>query len=255
MSALAGSFVLAGALALTGGNAIFAQTGGTPTPAVNAGGPSAVPTARFFGSVSSATGAALQGATVTATVGGVTCGTGTVNAGQYTLDIQAITGCTTPGASVSFSVGGQPATQTGQLPQLQGTAVSLNLTVSAATPTPAPAAPSTPPPPPTARPSTPPPPPTTRPTTAPTAVVPSRPPQTGLGGTSQQKPAAPAAQKPAAPAAQGPAAPAAQGAVVLLPNTGAGGNGPNGSLIGLLALVSAVGSAGAGALVLARRRA
>src|SRR5579885_1502920 len=135
-TALAGSVALAGALALSGGGPIFAQTS-TPTPASNAGGPSAVPSARFFGTISSSSGASLQGATVTATIGGVTCGTGTVSSGQYTVDIQAISGCTTPGASVSFSVNGQPASQTGQLPQVQGTAVPLNLTIVAATPTPA----------------------------------------------------------------------------------------------------------------------
>ncbi len=252
ITGLAGSVALAGALALSGGGAIFAQTG-TPTPASNAGGPSAVPSARFFGTVTSSTGS-VQGATVTASIGGVTCGTGTVSGGQYTVDIQAISGCTTPGASVSFSVNGQPASQTGQLPQVQGTAVPLNLTIVAATPTPAPTTAPTPPPPPTTRPSTPPPPPTTRPTTAPTvaptAVVPSRPPQTGLGCTSQQKPVAPSAQKPAAPAA-----PVSQGAVVVLPNTGTGGSATGGSLAGLLAILAALGMSGVGALVLARRRA
>jgi len=245
-TALAGAVALAGGLVATSGG-VFAQTGGTPTPASNVGGPAAVPSARFFGSVTSATGPVAPGATVAALVGGVTCGTGTVSSGQYTVDVQAISGCTTPGATVNFTVAGQPATQTGTLPPVQGTAVSLNLTVAVATPTPAPTTAPTPPPPPTVRPTPPPPPtvrPTTAPTVAPTAVVPSRPPQTGLGGTSQQKPVAPVAQKP------GTVAP-----VVVLPNTGTGSSTTAASLVGLLAVAGALGLSASGLTLLARRRA
>src|SRR4051794_16206356 len=145
-----------GAAALLGGMALSAaggdaQTPATPTPASNVGGPSGVPSARFYGSVTSSGAPVPTGATVTATIGGVACGFGTVSGSTYVVDVQAIAGCTAPGATVSFSVGGMPASQTGTLPNIPGNAVNLNLTVSA--PTPVPTAP--PPPPPPARTATP----------------------------------------------------------------------------------------------------
>jgi uncharacterized protein HemX len=85
-------------------------------------------------------------------------------------------------------------------------------------------------------------------------VVPNRPPQTGLGGTSQQKPVA--QQKPAAapqqPVAQQSAAPAT--VAVVLPNTGAGRTAAGTTLSGLLALAAALGMGAIGALTVARRR-
>jgi hypothetical protein len=67
------------------------------------------PPNRFFGNV---TGAAA-GASVTATIGGVTCGQTTVKSDStYVLDVVSsgqTAGCGTEGASVSFTVNGAPA--------------------------------------------------------------------------------------------------------------------------------------------------
>ena len=69
-----------------------------------------MPPNRFFGKV---TGAAPAGTSVTATIGGVTCGQTTVKADStYVLDVVSsgqTAGCGTEGASVSFTVGGSPA--------------------------------------------------------------------------------------------------------------------------------------------------
>ncbi|HEY7295736.1 MAG TPA: hypothetical protein VH916_11890, partial [Dehalococcoidia bacterium] len=153
------------ALALLGGAAaarpaVHAQSG-TPTPASNVGGPSAVPAARFFGSVKVGGASPPEGTTVVASIAGIACGFGTASSGQYFVDVQSISGCTTPGASVNFVVGGQAASTTGTLPSVPG-AVQLNLAVNQATPTPAPSATPT-----AAAPTPPPPPPPARPTTAP----------------------------------------------------------------------------------------
>ena len=250
LGALVGAAALLGGLALAGAGAgVHAQTGATatataaaatptgPTPASNVGGPSAVPSARFFGTVTLNGAAAAQGTTVTASIGGVACGFGTVSGSTYAVDVQAINGCTTPGATVNFTVGGARASQTGTLPPIEGTAVALNLTAVAATPAPAPPPP---PPPPTAvRTAAPPPPPPPRPTPARTAV------------------ATPAAQRPAAPAAQAakPAAPGAQAArpaaAPALPRTGTGGlldqhqNGATGlALLGIILGAMALSATG-----------
>ncbi|HEY8837005.1 MAG TPA: hypothetical protein VIO16_04855, partial [Dehalococcoidia bacterium] len=156
---------IVGAFALGRGGSVNAQTG-TATPATSGGGPGNVPSARFFGTVTGVGGAAISpGTPVVALIGAIACGTGAATNGNYSVDVQSIAGCTAPGATVNFTVGGAPATQTGTLPPIQGTAVQANLTVAAATPTPAPPPP--PPPPPTARATTaptPPPPPTVAPT-------------------------------------------------------------------------------------------
>jgi hypothetical protein len=222
-------------------------TASGPTPASNVGGPSAVPSARFYGTVTGA-GGALPGTVVTASIGGVLCGSGTVSGNQYTVDVQAIQGCTTPGASVSFTVGGQPATPSGTLPAIPGTAVQNNLTVAAATPTPAPTVATTPPPPPTTRPSTPPPPPTTAPRTATPTPRPPTPAATAAQG---QRPVGPAAQKPVAPGAQKPVSPG----VVVLPNTGSGTtSGPAGtSVLALLSILAGAGLLGASSLLALRK--
>ncbi|MHB8577404.1 MAG: hypothetical protein ACYDCQ_18995 [Dehalococcoidia bacterium] len=258
---------LAAAVAMTGGLAlvqsgVHAQTG-TTTPASNVGGPQNVPYARFFGSVTLNGSAAPAGATVVGSVGGVVCGTGTSDGSQYKVDLQAIVGCTTPGASVSFTVNGNPAVSSpaAVLPQIQGTAVLANLTATTATPspTPSPSPTATPPPPP----PPPPPPvitasPTKTPTPAPTAVVPVRPPSTGLGGTQQQKPTGPVAQKAAAPVAQkAGAAAAAPAARPALPNTGTGGltgDSAGSAPLPLLLLAAALGLTLAGARALVSRR-
>jgi hypothetical protein len=251
LGALVGAAALLGGLALAGAGAgVHAQTGATatataaaatptgPTPASNVGGPSAVPSARFFGTVTLNGAAAAQGTTVTASIGGVACGFGTVSGSTYAVDVQAINGCTTPGATVNFTVGGVRASQTGTLPPIEGTAVQLNLTAVAATPTPPPAPPPPPPPSPV-RTVAPPPPPPPPPTATRTAV------------------ATPAAQRPAAPAAQAakPAAPGAQAArpaaAPALPRTGTGGlldqhqNGATGlALLGIILGAMALSATG-----------
>jgi hypothetical protein len=248
LGALVGAAALLGGLALAGaGAAVHAQTGTAtptaaaptptgPTPASNVGGPSAVPSARFFGTVTLNGSAAAAGTTVTASIGGVACGFGTVSGSTYAVDVQAISGCTTPGATVNFTVGGARASQTGTLPPIEGTAVQLNLTAAAATPAPSPPPPPPPPPPTAVRTVAPPPPP---PTPARTAV------------------ATPAAQRPAAPAAQAakPAAPGAQAArpaaAPALPRTGTGGlldqhqNGATGlALLGIILGAMALSATG-----------
>lgn len=247
-----GALALAGGLALSAGSGVQAQTG-TATPASNVGGPAAVPLARFFGRVTAAGVAVPQGATIAALIGAASCGSATTTqAGQYTIDVQATAGCT-PGSSITFTVNGTPANEKGTAPAVSA-AVQLDLTVSQATPTPSPApatatptrAPTPPPPPvaPTARATTAP---TAQPTPVRTAVVPTAGPRTGLGGASQQKPAAPVAQKP--------------GAVTLapisvqLPNTGAGGSQSDNPLAGLLALGGGLVLLAVSGLIAARRRA
>src|SRR5712692_8056816 len=141
VGALLGAAALLGGLALSAGVAgVGAQTGSPtasptpsgPTPASNVGGPSGVPSARFFGSATVSGSAASSGTTVTASIGGVACGFGTVSAGQYFVDVQAISGCITPGSAVSFMVGGQAATASpaASLPAIPGTAVLANLTTA-----------------------------------------------------------------------------------------------------------------------------
>ena len=241
LAALTGVLAIVGAFALGRGGSVNAQTG-TATPATSGGGPGNVPSARFFGTVTGVGGAAISpGTPVVALIGAIACGTGAATNGNYSVDVQSIAGCTAPGATVNFTVGGAPATQTGTLPPIQGTAVQVNLTLAAATPTPAPP----PPPPPTARATTAPTPPPP-PTVAPTAVVPARPPSTGLGGAEQQKPAGPAAAQAARPAA----APA-------LPNTGSGSMAAGrstGTLAGLIALGAALILVSAGSLAVSRKR-
>jgi hypothetical protein len=239
------------ALALLGGvigaiPAVQAQSG-TPTPASNVGGPSAVPAARFFGSVKIGGNNAPDGTTVVASISGVACGYGTVSGGQYFVDVQAISGCTTPGANVSFAVGGQTASTTGTLPSVPG-AVQLNLAVSQATPTPAASAS------PTAAAPTPPPPPS-RPTTAPTPPAPP----TARTATATPRPATPS---PTAGAARGqavtgqkPVAAKPAAAKPALPKTGTGGAGD--SQRGLAAGIAgalALALAGFGAIRLRRTR-
>jgi len=143
--------------------------------------------------------------TITAAIGSHVCSTtqpsstpgGVFNDSSYATDIQAIPGCTTPGATVVFTAGGFTAKQTGTIPDLPGTPVHLDLTFQAAA-TPAATAPP-PPPPPSATPASAPPPPTPRPATATPAAKP----------VVQQAPAAAAAYAPVAGA--------------RLPNTGTGG--------------------------------
>lgn len=239
------------ALALLGGvlgvaPPALAQSG-TPTPTTSVGGPSAVPAARFFGSVKVGSNNAPDGTTVVASISGVACGYGTVNGGQYFVDVQSIAGCSTPGANVNFAVGGQTSSTTGTLPGVPG-AVQLNLAVSQATATPAPtasaaAAAPTPPPPPS-RPTTapqPPAPPTAR-TATPRAATPT--PRATAAGAGRQ---GVTAQKPVA------AKPAVARPVLPKTGTGDSAGSPRG-LAAALAGVVALALAGFGAIRLRRTR-
>ncbi len=205
---------------------------------LGAGSASAQPTppTRFFGTVTLNGQPAPNGATVQARVGTNNCGTGTVTAAgsssSYVVDVLSATtqpGCGTDGATVSFTVNGAPASQTGTFQT--GAFVSLNLTAQAATPTPSPTPARTATPSPTpVRTASPSPTPVRTPTAIPATATPQRP-----AGT-------PAAQRPAA----APAAPAA------LPRTGAG-TADNGAAFALFGLALAAAAFGAGSLVISRR--
>lgn len=135
-----GAVALALALLVTGGF-VFAN-------AANAQSPQSVPSARFYGTARNAAGAPIAGGGVVATIGGVQCGVGSAdNSGNYFVDIQAAPGCTTPGATVSFTLQGQAATPscTPTLPNIEGSAVHCDLSLKAvatATRTPPPLPPS-----------------------------------------------------------------------------------------------------------------
>ncbi len=206
-----------------------------------------MPAARFFGSVKIGGNNAPDGTTVVASISGVACGYGTVSGGQYFVDVQAIGGCTTPGANVSFAVGGQTASTTGTLPGVPG-AVQLNLTVNQATPTPAPSAS------PTAAAPTPPAPPS-RPTTAPTPP----PPPSVRTATATPRAATPsptaAAARGQAVTGQKPVAAKPATAKPALPKTGTGGaDGADRGLAAGFAGAAALALAGLGALRLRRSR-
>ena len=95
------------------------------------------PPVRFFGTVKDAKGANVAaGTAIEAKIGGATCGrtTVTTDAGNsvYVVDVVSAgqtAGCGTAGASVSFTIGGQPAKETGSW---AGATQQVNLTVGAA---------------------------------------------------------------------------------------------------------------------------
>lgn len=241
------------------------------TAPVHAQSPSSVPAARFYGHATFPSGNQSAATAVTATVGGVACSvsvtatggvaTGSLdNLGNYALDIQSVPGCTTPGASVTFTSAGIRAQQTGTLPQIPGTAVHLDLTfAAAATPT-ATAAPPPPPPP-----STPAATPAATATRAATTAPPPPPPSTATRPpVATPRVQAPVAQAPKGPVtAQAPAkaaAPVAQApaAAPRLPSTGTGGlldQQSSNSLTGwaLLSIVLAALGVSASGLVAYRR--
>jgi len=172
--------------------------------------------ARFYGQVTVPTGAPITNLTITGSVGSTTCsgtqsgvaGSATVNSGQYILDIQAVPGCTTPGSSVTFTVAGFRARETGTIPDLPGTAVHLDLhfqapTTPTAVATPVATTPRPVTPPPSTQVVTPPSPVPTTPRVA-TQVVQQRAVQSGVA--------------PKYPAAAG-----GGGGAVRLPSTGTGG--------------------------------
>lgn len=98
--------------------------------------------ARFAGSVTVDGQPATAGTVVQALVNGVACGVTTVfvegGEGRYVVDVDALepagAACGTDGATVSFTVGGQAANETGTWHDYQLNLV--NLTVTTATPVP-----------------------------------------------------------------------------------------------------------------------
>jgi hypothetical protein len=164
------------ALAAVAGGSLAVSSG------ASAQAPQSVPVARFYGYTTVNGGNPVTNLTITGSVGTTVCsgtqagvgGSGTVNNTNYFVDIQAVPGCTTPGATVIFtassgSSGTYRAKETGTIPDIPGTAVHLNLDFQLP-PTPTSAPP--PPPPPTAvrtaTPAGPPPSTATRPAATPT---------------------------------------------------------------------------------------
>lgn len=224
---------------------------GISQPVAQAQAPLSVPSARFYGRVYLSDGRPPTNLTLTAAIGNSVCSgtqavsgsqgeSGTDNSGNYSIDIQANPGCTTPGSTVRFTAsggaaGGYNAKETGTLPAIPGTAVHLDLHLEhPATPTRTATAPAPPPPPTvvaTTRPTTaPPPPPVTTPRATPRATVaPARTP-IAQHGVVQQAPRGPvkgpvAVQAPykPAPVAAGGGGYQAPAAAPRLPNTGTGG--------------------------------
>jgi hypothetical protein len=101
------------------------------------------PPNRFFGNATQGGSAAAAGTQVSAMIGSAVCGQTTVKAdSSYVLDVVSsgqTAGCGTEGASVSFTVGGNPA---GSATWSSGKFTSLDLAGAAVQPTVAP--PSTP---------------------------------------------------------------------------------------------------------------
>jgi hypothetical protein len=96
-----------------------------------------LPPNRFFGRAT-LDGQPAAGAAIAALIGGTTCGSTTADgAGNYRLDVLSSgerPGCGTDGATVSFTVAGVRASQTGTW--RQGEFTPLDLTAVRATPTP-----------------------------------------------------------------------------------------------------------------------
>lgn len=138
-----------------------------------------LPPNRFFGRAT-LDGQPAAGAAIAALIGTTTCGSTTADgAGNYRLDVLSSgerPGCGTDGATVSFTVGGVRASQTGTW--RQGEFTPLDLTAVRATPTPTP--PAVTPTPPVVTPT----PPVVTPTPAVTPTVTPRLPVTGSGGGS-----------------------------------------------------------------------
>jgi len=110
---------------------VHGQSGPQPTrPGSPA--PVPVPPARFFGSITLNGGPFPTTSTIDALIGGVVCGSGGVTAGgAYAVDVASASvaaGCGTPGAIVSFRVGGTlPVNETGVF--TIGGYTQLNLTI------------------------------------------------------------------------------------------------------------------------------
>jgi hypothetical protein len=123
----------------TAGTAILA-TAALAVTAISGGSPAAraqqtPPAARVYGSIQVNGANAPSGAVVTAYSGSTLCGTatgnGVYNGTQYFVDIDSSqAACSTPGTTLSFKVNGQAANETTQVPQIPGSPVQLNLTVT-----------------------------------------------------------------------------------------------------------------------------
>lgn len=117
--------------------AVVALLSGLMVASVSAQPPT--PPDRFFGNVTLNGAAAPAGTNVSATIGGNVCGQTTVAADStYVLDVVSsgqTAGCGTEGASVSFTVSGNPA---GSATWSSGKFSNLDLTGQAAAPTVAP---------------------------------------------------------------------------------------------------------------------
>src|SRR5579884_3964565 len=87
-----------------------------------------LPPNRFFGRAT-VSGRPAGGATINALVGGTTCGSATADgSGNYRLDVLSSgerPGCGTDGATVTFTVAGQRASQTGTWKQGEFTPLDL----------------------------------------------------------------------------------------------------------------------------------
>jgi len=122
--------------------------------------PTNLPMARFYGQATVNGAKPITNLTISALIGTTPCsgtqanvsGSGSFNDGSYFVDIQAVPGCTTPGATVTFTISGFKAKQTGTLPQIPGTPVHLDLDFQAPA-TPSATAPPPPPPPSSATPA------------------------------------------------------------------------------------------------------
>jgi hypothetical protein len=97
-----------------------------------------LPPNRFFGKAT-ASGQPAAGAAIAALVGGTNCGSGTADgSGNYRLDVLSSgerPGCGTDGATVTFTVAGQRASQTGTWKQGEFTPLDLSGAAATATAT------------------------------------------------------------------------------------------------------------------------
>jgi hypothetical protein len=97
-----------------------------------------LPPNRFFGRAT-ASGQPAGGAAIAAQVGGTTCGSATADgSGNYRLDVLSSgerPGCGTDGATVTFTVAGQRAAQTGTWKQGEFTPLDLSGAAATATAT------------------------------------------------------------------------------------------------------------------------
>ena len=184
------------------------------TPA-GAQAPTNIPLARFYGQATVNGAKPVTNLTISALVGTTPCSatqanvaaSGTLNDGSYFVDIQAVPGCTTAGSTVTFTVSGFKAKQTGTIPSIPGTPVHLDLDFQA------PATPSA---------TAPPPPPPPTPARTPTAAPPPPPPASTPARTPTAAPKPVVQQAPAYGAGGGKPGPAPV-AGARLPNTGTGG--------------------------------